>query len=849
MLASLFSDDRLLTFLAGLGLLALFFWYFATDFDRKKRNIGTIIVVLIAIFSLLSIFPKGQWGNIITGKTPISEGHNLKGGIDLIGGSSFTLRVQPSKDADGTDIPVSSNAVQQAIETVEKRLNNLGTADLLIVAQGSDRILVQMPGVTPEEAAGVRKTLEKIAKLELKMVHPESRVLGDTLAAEKEEDRVLPPGYKLYVYEDEDEDGQKTTENILLKRRSALDGSYIVHAQELFGPYEGKLTVKLNGEGANKMFDLTKRMRHGVDRLAIVLDGKVLSAPVVQDSLGAQFEISGMKDATEARGIAAALLNPLKNPLVVDEERTVSATLGKETVYQGITAGIAGLGLTLVFVLLYYRFAGLIALIGLMLNILVLFGTMAMFGFTFTLPGIAGIILTIGVGVDANVLIYERLREELAGGKSVKAAISAAYDKAFSAIFDANITTLLTALILFWRASGTVKGFAVTLTIGILATLLTALLCTRVLFWWCSDTGVLKKLNFMNLIPDRAFDFLSKRKLAFGVSAVLILAGVGAVGIKGNSALGIDFVGGAQLSFQFDQNTKIEQPAVQKILDDLNAKKLLSKSASSQEETNTSGELLTVRCGNPDPDSLQDGQRPDSEVIEEALRAAFPVLQEQEPVLDANGQPKMNDGVAATQYKWQMAKETISASLGSEFLSTAVWALIIGLVAILIYITIRFEFSFALGAFIALFHDILICLGIVVFSGQELSLIHVGAFLTIAGYSINDTIVIFDRLREDLRSRRGEVKDVMNQAISATLSRTVLTSLTTFVSVLVLYIFGGTALQDFSFTIMVGIIVGTYSSIFIASPVVYIWSKLRGANLRRELLDANLEAEVNPAKS
>ena len=810
-LASLFSDDRLLTFLSGLGLLALFFWYFATDFQRKKRNIGSIIVALIAVFSLLSIIPKGHWGNIITGKTAISEAHNLKGGIDLIGGSSFTLRVQPTIDPEGTSVPVTATAVQQAIQTVEKRLNNLGTADLLIVAQGNDRILVQMPGVSPEEASAVREILEKIAKLELKAVHPESSALANRLAAEKEADRVLPPGYKLYVLSDEDEDGQVITENILLKRRSALDGSYIVHAQELYGPYEGKLTVELNPEGANKMFDLTSKMRPGVDRLAIVLDGKVLSAPVVQSSLGANFEISGMKDANEAKNIAAALLNPLKNPLLVEEERTVSATLGKETVHQGITAGIAGLGLTLLFVLIYYRFAGIIALLGLTLNILILFGAMAMFGFTFTLPGIAGIILTIGVAVDANVLIYERLREELAAGKSIKAAISAAYDKAFSAIFDANITTLITALILFWRASGTVKGFAVTLTIGILASMLAALLCTRVLFWWFSDAGVLKKLTFMNLIPKRAFNFLGKRKIAFSFSIILIVAGLGSVGMKGNSSLGIDFTGGAQLSYQLVDGQTVEQPAVQQVLNKLE----LSKQASSQEETTTGGEyLLTVRCASDD-----------IEAIETSLSSNFEVLKD------------------------KPSRETISASLGGEFLNTALWALIAGMVAILIYITIRFEFSFALGAFAALVHDILICLGIVILSGQELSLIHVGAFLTIAGYSINDTIVVFDRIREDLRSRRGNVQDVMNHAINATLSRTVLTSVTTFVAVLVLYIYGGSALKDFSFTIMIGVIVGTYSSIFIASPIVYIWSKMRGANLRRELLDANLEAEVNPAKS
>ena len=808
--ASILGDDRMLTFLTGLGLLALFFWYFATDFERKKRNIGTIIVAAIGIFSLLSVVPNEKWGDVITGKASLTDSHNLKGGIDLIGGSSFTLRVQPGKDENGDPISVNPTAVQQAIETVEKRLNAFGTADLLIVAQGQDRILVQMPGVSPQEAADVRKTLEKVARLELKTVNPDSRSIVSQM--EQDPENTFEPGYDLKELETEDDDGVMGIEKILVNKRYDLDGSYVVHAQELYGPYEGKLSVKLNSEGASKMFQLTSKMNHGVDRLAIVLDGKVLSAPVVQSSLGANFEISGMKNASEARALAAALLNPLKNPLLVEEERTVSATLGKETVKQGITAGIAGLALTLVFVLLYYRFAGLIALFGLVLNILILFGAMAMFGFTFTLPGIAGIILTIGVAVDANVLVYERLREELAAGKTVKTAIGAAYEKAFSAIFDANITTLLTALILFWRASGTVKGFAVTLTIGILATLITALLCTRVLFWWFSDAGVIKKLSFMNLIPKKAFNFLGLRKLAFTFSAILILAGLSTVGMKGDQALGIDFTGGAQLSFQMQNGQRIDQAEAQALINTLD----LSKSASSQEETTLAGEeLLTIRSATSDAPK-----------IEAAMISGFEVLKTNPP-----------------------SRETISASLGSEFLTTAVWALIIGLITIMVYITIRFEFSFALGAFAALLHDVLICLGIVVISGQQLSLIHVGAFLTIAGYSINDTIVVFDRIREDLRTKRGDVKDVMNTAINSTLSRTVLTSMTTFVAVLVLFIYGGAALKDFSFTIMIGVIIGTYSSIFIASPIVYVWTKMRGANLRRELLDANLEAEVNPAKS
>ena len=835
MIASLFSDDRLLVFLSGLGLLGLFFWYFATDYERKKRNIGTIIIVLIAIFSFLSIVPKEKWSDVITGKTPLSEAHNLKGGIDLIGGSSFTLRVQPTIGPNGEEVPVTANAVSQAILTVEKRLNQDGSADLKIVAQGEDRILVEMPGIAPEDAKRIRTILEKIAKLELKAVHPETRVLANKVAADP--DNEIVPGYELKVLKDTDEDGNATSENILIKSRASLDGTYIVHAQELYGPYEGQLDVQLNKEGATKMFDLTKKMQHGRDRLAIVLDGKVLSAPVVQSSLSQKFQISGMGTAKEAKALAAALLNPLKNGLVVEEERTMSATLGKETVSQGVIAGVAGLSLTLLFVMLYYRMAGIIAMIGLALNILILFGAMAMFGFTFTLPGIAGIILTIGVAVDANVIIYERLREEMAAGKSLRTAINTAYEKAFSAIFDANLTTLITALILFWRASGTVKGFAVTLTIGILASMLAALLCTRVLFWWFSDKGIVKKLKFMNLIPQRSFDFLGKRKISFAVSGVLILFALGEMGYERKDALGIDFVGGAQVQFQFEGADEITQPEAQKVLAAIPD---LHKAPSSQEETNTNGNhLLSVRCSSED-----------TAVIEKALRDAFPaILKAEVPALDANGVQKTDGaGQPMVQYKYQMAKDTISASLGSEFLTTAVWALIIGLFAILVYITIRFEFSFALGAFIALCHDLIIVFGFVIFRGHEMSLIHVGAFLTIAGYSINDTIVIFDRIREDLKNKSGDVKDVMNQAISSTLSRTVLTSATTFASVLILWIFGGVALRDFSFTIMIGVIVGTYSSIYIASPIVYIWSKMRGSNLRHELIDADLETKVNPGK-
>ena len=450
---------------------------------------------------------------------------------------------------------------------------------------------------------------------------------------------------------------------------------------------------------------------------------------------------------------------------------------------------------------------------------LILFGAMAMFGATFTLPGIAGIILTIGVAVDANVLIYERLREEIAGGKSLINAIRAAYEKAFSAIFDANITTLLTAIILLWRASDQMKGFAITLTIGILSSMFAALLVTRVFFFWGSDTKALKKLSFMNLIPAKTIKFMEMRKPAFMLSSIILIGSLVVMGTKRESSLGIDFLGGSIVNIQLKEGQKLSEADVKKVISDLTLEK--NPTIQLEQPVQAEGDLVSIKCATND-----------LEKIETKLRSDIGILAE-----------KNTEG----NYDIALDNETISASLGGEFLKNSFYALGLGLLAVLFYISLRFEFSFAVGAFAALFHDILICIGVVIICGTELSLIHVGAFLTIAGYSINDTIVVFDRMRESLRSKRGDVAQVMNLAINATLSRTILTSVTTFVAVLVLWIFGGSALKDFSFAIMIGVVIGTYSSIFIAAPVVYIWSK-KGSKLRQELLDASLDMPTDLAE-
>ncbi|MDB4574987.1 protein translocase subunit SecF, partial [Akkermansiaceae bacterium] len=659
----------------------------------------------------------------------------------------------------------------------------------------------------------------------------------------------------------------------------------------------GVINVLLSKEGGKRLTNATKTMTIGSDRMAVVLDDEVLIAPTVNATLGRNFIVEGLDGREEVRTVSNALNNPLKYPLNILSERNVTARYGEEVVRQGVTAAIAGLALTLLFVLIYYRFAGFIALIGLSVNMLILFGAMAMFGATFTLPGIAGIILTIGVAVDANVLIYERLREEIAGGKSLINAIRAAYEKAFSAIFDANITTLLTAIILLWRASDQMKGFAITLTIGILSSMFAALLVTRVFFFWGSDTRALKKLSFMNLIPAKTIKFMEMRKPAFMLSSILLIGSLVVMGTKRESSLGIDFLGGSIVNIQLKEGQELSEATVKKAISDLTLEK--KPTIQLEQPVGAEGDLISIKYASNDLEKIEKRLRSDigilgegqsivnvqlkegQELSEATVKKAIsdltleknPTIQLEQPVgaegdlisikCATNDLEKIEKrlrsdrgilGEINTEKNYDIAfdNETISASLGGEFLKNSFYALGLGLLAVLFYISLRFEFSFAVGAFAALFHDILICIGVVIMCGTELSLIHVGAFLTIAGYSINDTIVVFDRMRESLRSKRGDVAQVMNLAINATLSRTILTSVTTFVAVLVLWIFGGSALKDFSFAIMIGVVVGTYSSIFIAAPVVYIWSK-KGSKLRQELIDASLDmpndlAEPVPSK-
>ena len=757
-----------LTFSFGIVLLILFGWYFATELAPRKRWLGLVLTVLLTAFCLEQVLPLSQ---------------KIRLGLDLQGGTSFLIKLIPQ-----TEGGITKDLLDQAVEVIRKRVDQYGVSEPVITPQGTDRILVQIAGLDAQQTEQAKTQLQKVAKLEFAIVDEGG---PERIARIQSGEEVMPPNLVLKSYKPGK--GDKEEIQILVARRAALSGERVRSAIAYFDQQGYGVSLELDAEGAT-IFDNVASQNKG-RQMAIILDGEVISAPVLQsDHFGGRAQITGQFTDKEARDLASALENPLRVPVQIEETRSVSPTLGADSVKSGVTAGLVGLVLVMAFVFLYYRFAGLVAIVGLFVNIIILFGAMAMFNFTLTLPGIAGIILTIGMAVDANVLIYERLREEMAAGKSLPTALSGAYDKAFSAIFDANATTLITAIILFWQATGSVKGFAVTLTLGIIASMFSALLFTRTAFRWLVDKGWLKKLTMLDLIPKHKFDFLGKRWLAAAFSIFLIVGSAGVFAMRGEHNFGIDFRGGDLLVLDSKQPISVKD--AREAVNDSNVVIQFERAGMK--------EMLTVRS----PQGTSDA-------IVTKLREAFP-----------------DRGVSV------VGQDTVGAQIGMEFAKRAVFALGLGMLAILVYVTMRFEFSFALGAVVALLHDVIITLGLFSLIGGELSLVMVGAILTIAGYSINDTIVVFDRIREGLKNgERGTVQALMNTSINETLGRTILTGGTTLLSVGALYFFGGAVLRDFSFAILIGIVIGTYSSIFIAAPIVLWSSKLRGKSVRREVLE------------
>jgi SecD/SecF fusion protein len=766
-------------FIIELVWLGLFGWYFATDYGTRKRVLAFLLVVIAVAMSIVMIWPPDK---------------KIQLGLDIKGGTSFLIRLQETGEKQ-----VTPATLDQAVEVIRKRVDYFGAAEPIISPVGKDRILVQIPGLSTEKIQEARQQLSRVAKLEFRMVYPDN---GDRLRAVDAGTDVVPPEYKIETHAEHAEGGKKPqTERLLVKKKSDLGGEHVSGSNAYFGNEGWGVQLRFDSEGAKIFGDITEKSKGY--RFAIVLDGVVQSAPVIRDAIyGGNASITGRFTEQEARGLASVLENPLQTPVSIEEERSVSPTLGLDSIRASILAGVIGLAITLVCVLVYYQFAGIIACIALLVNIVLLVGSFQLIpgGVVLTLPGIAGIILTIGLAVDASVLIYERLREELALGKSLQVALQAAYQKAFSSIFDANVTTLITATILFWKATGPVRGFAIALTLGILASLFTALVVGRNIFEWFVDKGWVKKIRMLHLISSQHINFLGKGLPAVLCSIALILAGATSFYLKGEKNFGVDFKGGDLLT--------LSSP---KVIDIGEVRPTLEKmgygDAPIQESAQGGKYYITIRT------PLHTSDKVEQEVIKAMPNAQFKIE----------------------------GSERVGALVGGELAKNSLLALGLGILGILIFVTFRFELSFAVGAIVALLHDVIITVGVFSLLGRELTLTMVGAILTIAGYSINDTIVVYDRIREGLAStRRGSVEQVMNDSINQTLSRTILTSTVTLIPILCLFFFGGSVLRDFALAIIIGVVVGTYSSIFIASPIVLWWTRARGgsaSSLRREITE------------
>src|SRR5438874_10538760 len=762
-----------LTFFIGLVMLVLFGWYFATDQGLRKRLLALTLTVLLVALSIATIWPPEK---------------RIALGLDIQGGTSFLIRMMKG------DKEVTKGMQDQAVEVIRKRVDYFGGGEPIISPVGNDRILVQIPGLDTAKIQEARAQLSRVAKLEFRLVYPDN---GEKLKAIDEGKDVIPPEYRIESYKMQREDGKTVEERLLVKKKADLSGDRVSNAGASYEKDGWVVHLRFDAEGAKQFGNITAANVH--HRFAIVLDGIIQSAPVIQDAIyGGDAQITGRFTEEEARGLASVLENPLQTPVSIEEERSVSPTLGLDSIRASILAGLVGLIITLVCVAIYYKIPGLIADLALIINLILLMGALTMFHFVLTLPGIAGIILTIGLSVDANVLIFERLREELALGKSLKVALNTAYEKAFSSTFYANVTTLITAAILFWKATGPVRGFAIALTLGILASLFTALIVGRNFLGWFVDTGRLKRVSMLHLISAQNINFLGKGFLACMCSLALLLAGATAFYLRGVRNFGVDFRGGDVVTLSAPGKIDIGQ--VRHALQPIGL-----ADASIQESTQAGKSYITVRT------PLNTSDKVEKQIIQAMPKAGFNVE----------------------------GSERVGALVGGELAKNSLIALGLGILGILIFVTFRFQLSFAVGAIVALLHDVLMTVGVFALLGRELTLTMVGAVLTIAGYSINDTIVVYDRIREGLAGgRRGTIEEIMNSSINQTLSRTILTSTVTLIPILCLFFFGGAVLRDFWLAIIIGVVVGTYSSIFIASPIVLWWSRARGqssSTLRREV--------------
>ncbi len=705
---------------------------------------------------------------------PLSKRINL--GLDLQGGMHLLLKV----DTSHLDGQAKLDACDRAVEIIRNRIDEFGVRETSIQKQGIDEIVVQLPGITDRQRA--IELIGKTAMLEFKIVSNDANKLKDAIAGN------VADGFELKYTLDENEP-------LLLVKQAVLVGDALTNASVRFDQSqfnEPIVALQFNAAGAKKFAEVTAA--NVGSRLAIVLDGKVQSAPRIREAIpSGEAVITGRFDVQAAQDLALILrVGALPAPMYVEEERTVGPLLGQDSINKGVKAALVGGLLVFIFMAGYYLLAGLVSDVALLLNLLMILGGLGLLpvlfpgiSATLTLPGIAGIALSLGMAVDANVLINERIREEIAAGRNLRTAIGNGYARAFSAIFDSNLTTLIAAFLLFQFGTGPIRGFAVTLTIGLLASMFTAIVVTRVIFELLLNLNWIKSLPMLKFIGETRLDFISKRKIFYCLSIIVIAVGLFSYFKKGPAAYGIDFVGGQLQEYSFKTPPSVDR--VRKVLKDIN----LADATIQQFRDNP--KVILIRTSEDK-----------NQILTDKLKENFP-----------------NEDIQILRI------ERVGPVAGKHLKSKALAALIWSLVGILVYVSFRFKHvNFAAAGVIAILHDVLVALGFLVITNRQIDLLSVTAFLTIAGYSINDTIVIYDRVRENARlNRKLSLKELINLSVNQTLARTLLTSGVTLLVVISLLFYGGEVLSNFAFALFVGFISGVYSTVFIASPLVLAWSR------------------------
>ena len=749
--------------------------------------------------TLLNADEKSPLQNLLKEDFPHFE---VQGPQRQDGALLYTLSLKPEEVKRLRELTLS-----QSLEVLRNRIDQFGVTEPVLVRQGSDQIVVQLPGIQdPQRAIDL---IGQTAQLEFKLVDDQAQINLEELIEQALKAGKLKPGYtrqqlnqaladkipaddEVYIEKSINrETGRMESKPLLLKKKVLLTGDAVDNATVRIGDYnEPYVSVDFNRRGGQEFAKITGE--NVKRRMAIILDGVVRSAPVIQERIGGgKAQITGSYTSQDAADLAIVLrAGALPATVKIVQNITVGPTLGADSIRNGVISGLVGTFLVVFFMIFYYRFSGLVANYALVLNTIMLLGALSLLNATLTLPGIAGIILSIGMAVDANVLIYERMREEFHAGKPLKSGIDDGYGKAFGTIIDSNVTTLITACALFLFGTGPIKGFAVTLSLGVTLNLFTALFGTRVVYDWLILKRWLKKLSFFELFEKPNIDFISVRHYAFIFSVILSILGLVAFVqlSRGHGNLGVEFSSGAMVQLSAKETFTVAE-----------VRQALNQEGWGQAEIQPveGGQGLMIKVKKSEETVGQMAEKLGS-ILNQAL-------------------PQNRFTLAST--------EEIGASVSQDLRKKAIIAIVISFIGIILYLTWRFELIFSIGATVATFHDVLAVLGIFWLLDKEISLLVVTALLTLAGSSLNDTVVVFDRIRENLARRRGKLGEIINLSVNEVLSRTIITNGTVFLVVVALYFFGGVVLEDFALAMILGVLVGTYSSVFVASPVVYAFRK------------------------